>query len=53
MTYMVCDMQGEPWVSYGVGKCQLLACRFAPRPALEYLACPACPCQLPSFDTPI
>jgi hypothetical protein len=27
----VCAMQGEPWVSYGVGKCQMVACRSASR----------------------
>jgi hypothetical protein len=30
-------MQGEPWVSYGVGKCQLVACRSAP--AATALSC--------------
>lgn len=24
-------MQGEPWVSYGIGKCQMIACRSASR----------------------
>jgi Protein of unknown function (DUF3431) len=26
---LLCLSQGEPWVSYGIGKCELLACRCA------------------------
>lgn len=31
---LMCLLQGEPWVSYGIGKCELLACRCERRTLL-------------------